>query len=250
MKCTILSAVLFSPLISEAWLGNRNVLRLNPITHAASSPLSSSRIPLRIFQSSSYEAEAQELREKAEQLRKEIETLETSKKDAEVAELKTLYAEQTVIEARRQRYSAVVPILKPDGSTVEERCDFTPRWKEEGTSYIMTLAAPLPLGILLGESEEFAGTIVVDEVVEGSNGELARVKEGDLIRAFTACKMEMELPTWQLIAGGIGRPKTVRFMYSADNRPFEEVMDAVGSNRMDPDERAVILVVERREGLS
>ena len=33
--------------------------------------------------------------------------------------------------------------------------------------------------------------------------------------------MEMEQPTWQIIAGGIGRPKTVRFMYSVDGRPFE-----------------------------
>jgi hypothetical protein len=41
-------------------------------------------------------------------------------------------------------------------------------------------------------------------------------------------------------------PKTKRFVYSVDGRPFEEVMDAVGSNRMDPEERPVILVVERQ----
>jgi hypothetical protein len=61
--------------------------------------------------------------------------------------------------------------------------------------------------------------------------------------------MEMEQPTWQLIAGGIGRPKTVRFMYSVDNRPFGEVMDAIGSNRMDPERRPVLIVVERREAI-
>jgi hypothetical protein len=55
----------------------------------------------------------------------------------------------------------------------------------------------------------------------------------------------MEQPTWQLIVGGIGRPKTMRFIFSTDFKPFEQVMNALASNRMDPDERPVILVVER-----
>jgi hypothetical protein len=59
--------------------------------------------------------------------------------------------------------------------------------------------------------------------------------------------MEMERPTWQLMVGGIGVPKTKRFMYSVDDRPFEEVLEAIVSNRMDPDQRPVLLVVERRE---
>ena len=40
---------------------------------------------------------------------------------------------------------------------------------------------------------------------------------------------------------------SVRFMYSVDNRPFEEVMEAIGSNRMDPEARPVLIVVERKE---
>lgn len=98
----------------------------------------------------------------------------------------------------------------------------------------------------MGESEEYAGAVCVDEVGVGSNGGLAGVQEGDLLRACTACQVTMETPTWQILAGGIGMPKTKRFMFSVDGRPFEEVMDAVGSNRMDPEERPVILVVERR----
>ena len=47
--------------------------------------------------------------------------------------------------------------------------------------------------------------------------------------------------------GGIGQPKTKRFMFATDGRPFEEVMDAVSSNRMDPEGRAVWLVLERPE---
>ncbi len=144
-----------------------------------------------------------------------------------------------------------------DGTTVEEKIQFPPRLTESETSTttattttttsseIILCEAPLPLGILLGEHETLSGMTVVDEVLVGSNGELAGVKEGDLLRACTACKMEMEQPTWQLIAGGIGRPKTVRFMFSTDYKPFEQVMGAVGSNRMDPEGRSVLLVLER-----
>jgi hypothetical protein len=152
-----------------------------------------------------------------------------------------------VVQAKRERYSAVVPILKPDGNTAEERCDFSPFWKEEGSSFVTVFEAELPLGIILGESEEFQGAITVDEVYDDTNGGKAGIKVGDLLRAFTACRLEMVQPTWQLVVGGIGQPKTVRFMYSADNRPFEEVMDAMGSNRMDPQARPIPLVVERRE---
>jgi hypothetical protein len=56
-----------------------------------------------------------------------------------------------------------------------------------------------------------------------------------------------EQPTWQLLAGGIGRPKTMRYMFSTDYKPFELVMEAIASNRMDPEGRSVLLVVERRK---
>jgi hypothetical protein len=115
-----------------------------------------------------------------------------------------------------------------------------------GNSRIEVCTALLPLGIILGESEEFPGAVCVDEVMGESNGEIAGVKEGDLLRACTACQVTMETPTWQLMVGGIGVPKTKRFMFSVDGRPFEEVMNAVASNRMDPDERPVVLVLERR----
>jgi hypothetical protein len=71
------------------------------------------------------------------------------------------------------------------------------------------------------------------------------IQEGDVLRAVTACQTTMETPTWQLLAGGIGQPKTKRFMFSVDGRPLEEVLDAVGSNRMDVARRDVVLVVER-----
>lgn len=114
-----------------------------------------------------------------------------------------------------------------------------------GKSRIITVQAPLPLGLLLGEEASMPGLTSVDEVAPGGNGENAGIKEGDIVRAITACQTTMETPTWQLLAGGIGQPKTKRFMYSVDGRPLEEVMDAIGSNRMDSQERDVWLVLER-----
>lgn len=187
----------------------------------------------------------EQLREQAERLRQQVASLEQAKQEELNKELAQAQAIQQEKETVRERYSAVVPILKPDGSTNDERVDFPPRWSEG--SFITTCTASLPLGIILGESNEFPGLTMVDEVVDESNGEAAGIQVGDIVRAFTACKVEMEMPTWQLLAGGIGVPKTKRFMYSVDGRPFEEVMDAIGSNRMDPDERPVLIVVERRE---
>jgi hypothetical protein len=191
--------------------------------------------------------EAVRFKERAEQLRKEIDDFERQKKAAMDAVSQERYQEQVILEERKERYSAIVPILKPDGTILEERCDFTPTYQQDGSSYITTGEASLPLGLILGESAEFSGRIVVDEVADGSNGQLAGIRPGDVIRACTACRMEMITPTWQLLAGGIGQPKTVRFMYSVDNRPFEEVLEAIGSNRMDPSNRDTLLVIERRE---
>lgn len=67
------------------------------------------------------------------------------------------------------------------------------------------------------------------------------------MRAVTACQVTMESPTWQLLAGGIGRPKMKRFMCIVDGMPLEEVLGAVGSNRMDALGRDVWLVLERIE---
>jgi hypothetical protein len=188
------------------------------------------------------------LKQKAAQLREEIASFEQEKMTVAERERQTRAQAQAEAMAQRERYSAVVPILKPDGQTVMERCDFRPYWKEPICSFIIVIEAMLPLGILLGESEEIPGAVVVDEVAPSSNGAQAGLRVGDLVRACTACRMEMVQPTWQLMVGGIGQPKTVRFMYSIDpKKPFEEVMEAIASNRMDPEQRSVLLVVERKE---
>jgi hypothetical protein len=189
--------------------------------------------------------DAQKLRDEAERLRQEISSFQKQKETAAQGERSKLEAEARTKQEVRERYSAIVPILKGDGSSANERCDFQPKFA--ANSFVTAYEASLPLGIILGESEFFPGTVTVDEVTDGSNGDLAGIRVGDLVRATTACRMEMVLATWQVIAGGIGIPKTKRFMYSVDNRPFEEVMDALASNRLDPESRPAFLVIERQE---
>ena len=116
-----------------------------------------------------------------------------------------------------------------------------------GKSRIIAVQAPLPLGLILGQEVSIPGLTSIDEVAPDGNGEIAQIKQGDIVRAVTACQTTMETPTWQLLAGGIGQPKTKRFVYSVDNRPLEEVMDAIGSNRMDVQGRDVWLVLERMD---
>lgn len=196
---------------------------------------------------SSAEEEARRLRQQAEKIRNEVASFDQAKQA--IVDAEEQKRERKLIEKKnkRLRYSAEVPILKGNGQEVLERVDFSPRLAV-GESYILTVEAELPLGMILGlDEEEIYGATRVDEVAEGSNAKAAGVQVGDIVRAMTACQTTMETPTWQLMVGGIGQPKTKRFMYSADSRPFEEVMDAVSSNRMDPLERPVVLVLERKE---
>eukprot|EP00565_Helicotheca_tamesis_P009682 CAMPEP_0185731084 /NCGR_PEP_ID=MMETSP1171-20130828/11858_1 /TAXON_ID=374046 /ORGANISM="Helicotheca tamensis, Strain CCMP826" /LENGTH=263 /DNA_ID=CAMNT_0028400269 /DNA_START=49 /DNA_END=840 /DNA_ORIENTATION=+ len=188
--------------------------------------------------------EATKLRELASILRGEVSEFEKSKANEEQKEKEEQESIRQEKIATRERYSAEVPILKGDGMTVLERVDFPPRLGKE-KSFIQAVKAPLPLGLILGEHETIPGAIRVDEIDESGNGHSVGVRVGDLLRACTACQVIMETPTWQLLAGGIGQPKTKRFMYGTDGRPFEEVMDALGSNRMDPDGGDVWLVIER-----
>jgi len=201
------------------------------------------------------------LQSKAEQLRQEVASIQKEKQVALDMERRQIEQEQSEKLETSLRYSAEVPIFKEDGSTVVKRVDFPPLFVSDG-SRIEAITAPLPLGMILGEyigeddengdeNDDTASSIRcpvamrVDAVAEGSNAEAAGVQVGDLLRACTATQTIMDAPTWQLLAGGVGMPKTKRVMYSVDGRPFEEVMDAIGSNRMDPEGRPVVLVLER-----
>jgi hypothetical protein len=214
----------------------------------------------------------QALQSKAEQLRQEVASLQKAKQEALEVEQRQIEQELAEKQEIKSRYSAEVPIFKEDGRTVVERVDFPPLFIS-GESRIETCTAPLPLGMILGEYDGIddpnddegsddngdkstarasaSSTIRrpiamrVDDVAEGSNAAAAGVQVGDLLRACTATQTIMDAPTWQILAGGIGVPKTKRIMYSVDGRPFEEVMDAIASNRMDPEGRPVVLVLER-----
>ena len=205
---------------------------------------------------------AKVLQEKAAALRREVEIFEASKQEERDRLNKQVEDKQQEKDDLRLRYSAVVPILKGDGTIEMERCDFPPRMTKipDGDdenadnpgplSRIIAFQAPLPLGIVLGQDEELPMAqrpTTIDAIAEGGNGEKAGVKVGDCLRACTACQMTMEQPTWQLLAGGIGRPKTTRMMFGTDNKSFEEVMDAIVSNQMDPESQDVWLVVERMD---
>ncbi|KAL7472479.1 hypothetical protein ACHAXS_012827 [Conticribra weissflogii] len=208
--------------------------------------------------------ETKKLLEKAQQLREEVSSLESFKAQAQErlekkqeAERQRDLEEQKRKEEIRMRYSAVVPILKDMGEEEMERVDFPPRIAG-GKSRILTVQSPLPLGILLGSTNKetldninpMTSTITtIDEITPTSNAYIAGARQNDIVRAVTACQITMTTPTWQLLAGGIGQPKTKRFIYGVDGRPLEEVMDAVGSNRMDVEGRDVWLVLERVDGV-
>ena len=188
--------------------------------------------------------DADDLQDQARKLREEINSFEQQKLD-QVENEKRVQREAKMAEQKaKDYYCAVLPILKPDGSTMNEKVEFTPVSKKQDTC-ICVLEGALPLGMILEEGE-LAGTVVVDQIAPDSNAALAGVQVGDILRACTACEMSMEAPTWQLLGGGIGMPKTKRIMYVVDRRPFEEVMEAVASNRMDPEGRSALLVVERK----
>jgi hypothetical protein len=196
--------------------------------------------------------EAEYLLRKARKLREEVQEFERFKQSEENLRLESEEAIAKERQELRNRYSAEVPILKPDGSVIMERCDFPPRMKGEDSknnvlSRIITVQANLPLGIVLGQDESLPGITVVDEVAENSNGMQAGIKVGDVLRACTACQVSMDMPTWQLMAGGIGRPKTTRMMFSLDGKRFEEVMNALASNNIDPQKRPTWLVLERMD---
>jgi hypothetical protein len=226
--------LLFSRKVSFAWI---------------SQPVSSRKRVLHSRVSSVSDDNAQILKEKAEQLRQEISAFEETKSKLEQEKQRQIVETLQEQQALRERYSAILPILKPDGSTIDEQIQFPP-YHNDGSSYIITCEATLPLGLVLGESEDFAGAIVVDQVVSKSNGDQAGVRVGDIVRAFTACKLQMEQPAWQLMAGGIGRPKMYRYIHpvGVDKRvSFEMHLEALVSNRLDPDQRPVLPVLERQE---
>ncbi|KAJ8608579.1 hypothetical protein CTAYLR_005958 [Chrysophaeum taylorii] len=144
-------------------------------------------------------------------------------------------------------FRIVLPMAKPDWSVVDEEVEFKPQL--EGESELVRIEVPVPCGLVLEESED--GSVVVAAVGDDSNAMRAGVRVGDVLRATSAVRPQMEMPTWQLLGGGVGRPRFFRFVFGADlqgppKRTFEDVLAAVASNRDDPQNRPALLVFERR----
>lgn len=78
----------------------------------------------------SKDEEARRLKEGAERLRAEVASFEKEKKDMEREERRQQEELSSQKQQIRMRYSAEVPILKGDGSTVMERVDFPPLIKD------------------------------------------------------------------------------------------------------------------------
>jgi hypothetical protein len=58
--------------------------------------------------------------------------------------------------------------------------------------------------------------------------------------------MAMSYPTWNLLLGGIGRPKFQKVLLETAGEPFEKIMQALGSNSVNAGGNGqVILFVER-----
>lgn len=178
----------------------------------------------------------------AARLRREIE--------AEEALLPQSEREQLPEKSKDVGLSVVLPIANPDWTVEEKECFFAPR-NPSTEAKLLAFDVPVPCGLILAERDDETGTpcVVVAEVGRASNAEKAGLLEGDILRATTAVRQQMEMPTWQLLGGGIGRPRLFRFVFGADldakpQRTFEEVLGAVASNRLD--ERPAILVVERK----
>lgn len=169
-------------------------------------------------------------------LRKQAEALRKEAADAELS-----LRPPAVEKARSLRI--VLPMSKPDWTVVDEEVEFKPLVDGD----LVRLDVDVPCGLLLEEND---GYIVVAEVGDGSNAQKAGIEAGDVLRATSAVRMQMEMPTWQLIGGGIGRPRYFRFIFGCDlrtppKRTFEEVLAAVASNRDDPQSRPALLVLER-----
>lgn len=188
---------------------------------------------------------AMESKEDAEALFAQAEALRREAAEAESAIAASAVEPK---ELRSRRLKLTLPMSKPDWSIVEEDVEFMPFLND---SQILRLDVKVPCGIVLEQQED--DSVAVVEVETESNGERAGVRVGDLLRATSALRAQMEMPTWQLIGGGIGRPRLFRFIFGCDlcgppRRRFEDVLAAVASNRDDPEGRPALLVLERRFG--
>jgi len=154
---------------------------------------------------------------------------------------------QMLIEGMQRLEWGAVRLVDVDGSTGPLEASFEPVLEQ---SQLLSVRLDLPLGMLLEEDETREDNanpkIVVAELLEGGSARVGGLEVGDLLRATTAMSMAMSYPTWNLLLGGIGRPKFQKVLLETAGEPFEKIMQALGSNSVNAGGNGqVILFVER-----
>mmetsp|Transcript_68072 Transcript_68072/g.154010 ORF Transcript_68072/g.154010 Transcript_68072/m.154010 type:complete len:213 (-) Transcript_68072:196-834(-) len=116
---------------------------------------------------------------------------------------------------------------------------FSPSFKDDECS-LACVEIELPMGMVIEESADIQGRLEVVEVMEGSNAEFAGVKVGDLLRACTAQKTDAYAAAngniaFNVLGGGTtaGVEMNKRALYTADGRPLEGCLEAIGTNSED-----------------
>lgn len=129
---------------------------------------------------------------------------------------------------------------------------FVPSWKDDQCS-LCVVEVPLPLGMVLEESESLPGRIQVAEVIEDTNSEAAGIKAGDVVRLVTAQQKDAMSAAegniaFNALAGAtMAGVKVKKAIYLTDNKPFEAVFGALGTNSAEKGGTGkVVMVLERR----
>jgi len=127
-----------------------------------------------------------------------------------------------------------------------------------GTSTLLCARLDMPLGMVLEEEDVDADAKVpglgpqqlrVVEVYDGGAAAAGGIVPGDLVRGTTFVTMGMSYPTWQLIAGGVGRPTLQKQWMPTLGQSFDQVMTAIGSNSREGGNQGngqIVLLLERR----
>lgn len=128
---------------------------------------------------------------------------------------------------------------------------FAPSFKDDQSS-LAVVEVPLPLGMVIEESETLEKRIQVAEVTEGSNAEKAGIKVGDVVRAVTAQKRDNmgaaeSSIAFNALAGATTQGIKIRkAIFMTDGQGFDNTFDALltNSDKQGGNNR-VALVLER-----
>lgn len=115
-------------------------------------------------------------------------------------------------------------------------------------SELLCVRLDMPLGMVVEEAEDgiAKGNPFVADIADGSSADNGGVEVGDIVRATTSVIMGMEYPPWQLMLGGVGRPKLQKVLIPTQGEPFDKVSAAIVSNSRDAKGNGqVIFVLER-----